>query len=75
MIRISNLHSISIKNGYFLYHIHSIRGAKSKHAGVEYIKCTKTYPRLLSLYIAMTDIGESGQKVMVAASQLLGGIK
>jgi hypothetical protein len=73
VIRISQLHSISRKNGYFKYHIHAIRGAKSKHAGDEYIKCVKTYPDLLSLYIAMKDIGESGEKVMVGASKLLEG--
>ena len=73
MIRISELHSISLKNGYFLYHVHAVKGAKSKHAGAEYIKCVKTYPHLLSLYIAMTDIGESCQKVMVVVSKLLDG--
>jgi len=71
MIRISKLHSISLKNGYFLYHVHAIKGAKSKHAGDEYIKRTKTYHRLLSLYIAMTDIGECGEKVMVGVNKLL----
>jgi hypothetical protein len=73
MIRISKLHSISRKNGYFKCHVHAVRGANSINAGDEYIKCVKTYPCLLSLHFAMTEIGESGQKVMVAASELLDG--
>ncbi len=71
MIRISNLHSISRKNGYFLSHVHAIKGTKSNNAGAEYIKCVKTYPSLLALHLSMTEMGECGQKVMVAASQLL----
>ncbi len=73
MVRISKLHSISRKNGYFLYHVHAVKGAKSKTAGAEYIKYTKTYPNLLDLHFAMTEIGECGEKVMIAASQLLEG--
>lgn len=71
MIRISPEYSISRKAGYFQSHKHAVRGENSKRTGEECICVTKTYPCLLSLYTALTEIGERGVSVMAAASELL----
>lgn len=71
MIKLSNRHLLSHKNGYFVIYEERVAGSDTVEAGKVTLHIKGTFHRLLDAHKRLVELGECGNKAMHIYQELM----